>query len=479
MKRREFLAGAATAALVPMIAGKRSAGEEALHAACCARTYASPLAAMQSPRETLAYVAALRVGTGVAKPDYLATVDLDPHSASYGRVIHRLEMPYVGDELHHFGWNSCSSCHGSPTQSRRFVILPGIRSGRIHIVDTADPRAPKLHKVIEPDEIARRTNLSAPHTVHCRGDGLVMISMLGDARGEAPGGFLLLDQNFEIVGRWEQSVEGMNFNYDFWYQPRQNVMVSSEWAAPNTFIPGFKPEDVEAGKYGKRLCFWNWQERRIDQCVDLGSEGRIPLEVRFHHDPDSSHGFAGAALSSAIWHWYREADSWRAEKVVQVEPLKVANQPSPVPGLITDLVLSLDDRWLYLSCWLHGDIRQYDVSNPAHPKLAGRVWLGGNARQGGRVRGKPLTGGPQMLQLSLDGKRLYVTNSLFSSWDNQFYPQIAQRGSQVLQIDCDTDRGGLSLNENFLVDFGNEPHGAARAHEIRFPGGDSTSDIWV
>ena len=94
----------------------------------------------------------------------------------------------------------------------------------------------------------------------------------------------------------------MNITHDLPYQPHQNVMVSSEWAAPNTFIPGFKPEDVEAGKYGQRLCFWNWQERRIDQCVDLGSEGRIPLEVRFHHDPDSSHGFAGAALSSAIWH---------------------------------------------------------------------------------------------------------------------------------------------------------------------------------
>jgi selenium-binding protein 1 len=244
-------------------------------------------------------------------------------------------------------------------------------------------------------------------------------------------------------------------------------------------MPGFKLEDVEAGKYGQRLYFWDWQERRIAHCVDMGGEGRIPLEVRFHHDPDSSHGFAGAALSSAIWHWFRRDGLWTAEKVVQVEPVEVKGQPSPVPGLITDLVLSLDDRWLYLTCWLHGDIRQYDVSDPAHPKLAGRVWLGGNVRKGGHVRGKELSGGPQMLQLSLDGKRLYVTNSLFSSWDNQFYPSIAKHGSYLLQIECDTDRGGLSLNEDFYVDFGREPHGAARAHEIRFPGGDSTSDIWV
>ena len=84
-----------------------------------------------------------------------------------------------------------------------------------------------------------------------------------------------------------------------------------------------------------------------------------------------------------------------------------------------------------------------------------------------------------MLQLSLDGKRLYVTNSLYSSWDNQFYPDIAKQGSYMVQIDCDGRRGGMEVNEDFFVDFGAEPQGPARAHEIRFPGGDSTSDIWV
>jgi selenium-binding protein 1 len=84
-----------------------------------------------------------------------------------------------------------------------------------------------------------------------------------------------------------------------------------------------------------------------------------------------------------------------------------------------------------------------------------------------------------MLQLSLDGKRLYVTSSLLSSWDNQFYPDIARQGSYLIKIDCDTEHGGISIDPDFFVDFGNEPSGPARAHEIRYPGGDSTSDIWV
>ena len=84
-----------------------------------------------------------------------------------------------------------------------------------------------------------------------------------------------------------------------------------------------------------------------------------------------------------------------------------------------------------------------------------------------------------MLQLSLDGKRLYVTSSLFSTWDNQFYPDLSKTGSYLLQIDCDTENGGLKINENFYINFGKEPAGPARAHEMRYPGGDCTSDIWV
>ena len=48
-----------------------------------------------------------------------------------------------------------------------------------------------------------------------------------------------------------------------------------------------------------------------------------------------------------------------------------------MPGLIKDLVLSMDDGFLYFSNWLHGDLRQYDVSDPASPKLTGQLWLGG------------------------------------------------------------------------------------------------------
>ena len=431
--------------------------------------YASPQVAMQAPQEQFIYAAGLYTGTGIEQPDFLAVVDVNPESDTYSQIIHRTPMPYVGDELHHYGWEVCSSaCH--TTLQRSHLIVPGFRSSRVHILDVGtDPRRPGIAKVIEPEEIKRKTGYSGPHTVHCMPGDIIVMSMLGNAEGELPGGFAVLDaRTFEVLGRWETEKGGQEFMYDFWYQPRKNVLISSEWAAPNTFQDGFKLEDVGAGKYGHRIHFWDLARHAHMQTVDLGETGMIPLEVRWLHNPEAETGFVGAALSSTQWRWYQEDGVWKAEKVIEVTPMDLEGWPVPVPGLITDLVVSMDDRFLYFSNWLHGDLRQYDITDPAHPRLTGQVWCGGVAN---RVRHgeRELTGGPQMLQLSMDGRRLYVTNSLYSSWDNQFYPKLS---SWMLKIDIGPT-GGMTIDPRFYVDFS-----PARGHEIHLPGGDCTTEIF-
>lgn len=81
-----------------------------------------------------------------------------------------------------------------------------------------------------------------------------------------------------------------------------------------------------------------------------------------------------------------------------------------------------------------------------------------------------------MLQLSLDGKRLYVTNSLFSSWDDQFYPDIGKSGSYMIKVDVDNEKGGMKIDQSFYLEFSDGPY---RAHETRYPGGDCSSDIFL
>jgi len=205
--------------------------------------YQSPEEAMAAPQEEFLYMACLHTGTGVEKPDFLAVVD-----AENGEVTHEMPMPNVGDELHHFGWNRCSSaCHGP---DRSHLIVPGFGSSRIHVVNVADdPRKPYIEKVIEPEEMVRETGYTRPHTVHCMPGENIVISMLGDAEGNGAGGFAVIDaKTFELKGRWENGSQTPRFNYDFWYQPRKNLLVSSEFGEPNAYEPGFDLEDVSAGR---------------------------------------------------------------------------------------------------------------------------------------------------------------------------------------------------------------------------------------
>ena len=208
--------------------------------------YASPADALAAPKEEFVYVAALHTGTGAAEPDFLGVVDVDPSSETYSQLVHRTPMPGVGDELHHYGWQVCSSaCHTG--LKRQHLVVPGFRSSRLHIVDVgSDPRRPEIVRVIDGDEVRRKTGLSAPHTVHCMPGEIVVVSMLGDADGGTPGGFVVLDaSSFDLLSRWETGTDGVEFMYDFWYQPRHNAMISSEWAAPNTFFTRFQPRGRE------------------------------------------------------------------------------------------------------------------------------------------------------------------------------------------------------------------------------------------
>ncbi|CAM1292909.1 Uncharacterised protein g582 [Pycnogonum litorale] len=56
-----------------------------------------------------------------------------------------------------------------------------------------------------------------------------------------------------------------------------------------------------------------------------------------------------------------------------------------MPGIMTDILISLDDRFLYVSNWIHGDIRQYDITNRMNPQLVGQIFVGGSIVKGGPV----------------------------------------------------------------------------------------------
>ncbi len=123
-----------------------------------------------------------------------------------------------------------------------------------------------------------------------------------------------------------------------------------------------------------------------------------------------------------------------------------------VPPLITDLALSVDDQSLYVSCWGTGELKRYDVADPPDQQLSG---------------------GPQMVEVSRDSKRVYFTNSLYGAWDDQFYPDGV--GAWMAKLDVG-EGGGIGFDERFFL--AGEAFRGRRPHQVRLQGGDASSDSY-
>jgi len=178
--------------------------------------------------------------------------------------------------------------------------------------------------------------------------------------------------------------------------------------------------------------------------------------------------------------WYRENGKWAIKKVIDIpaEPADPDTLPEMLKGfkacppLLTDIDLSLDDKFLYASCWATGEMRQYDVSDPSNPKQTGSVHIGGIVRRAAHPK-KPnqaLNGGPQMVEISRDGKRVYFTNSLYRTWDEQFYPDGIK--SWMVKLDVNPS-GGVAFDQKFFLEFADR-----RSHQVRLQGGDASSDSY-
>jgi methanethiol oxidase len=456
--------------------------------------YRSAAEAAAAPAEELAYVAALaRDGTA---GDAMSVVDVNPASGDNGRVVGWTDMPGRGHEVHHFGWNACSSAlkhegHDMRGLARRYLLVPGIRSSAINVLDTwPDPRKPGLVKTLAAEELSAKAGYSRPHTLHCGPDG-IFLTCLGGAAGDddGPAGIAPLDhRTFEVLPAWETDRGPQRLAYDAWWHLNSNVLISSEWGSPSMIEDGVVPELLLGQKYGHAIHFWDLAEGRHLQRVDLGPQHQMALELRPSHDPDADYGFLGVVactedLSGSVWRWFREGDTWRAEKVITIpaEPADPGLLPpllkpfGAVPPIVTDIDLSVDDRFLYVSCWATGELKQFDVTDPAHPRETGSARIGGIVNQAPHPAqpGVPLLGGPQMVEVSRDGRRVYFTNSLYRAWDDQFYPDGV--GAWIVKLDTG-HAGGLHFDERFF------PHGedfrGRRVHQVRLQGGDASSDSY-
>ncbi len=276
--------------------------------------------------------------------------------------------------------------------------------------------------------------------MHCGPEG-IYVTALGNAEGKAPGGIFLMDhESFEVrsaSGRW---IAGRSSS------PMTSGGISattpwsrSEWGTPDTFENGLVPEVLLGAKYGRRLHFWDLHKRKHLQAIDFGDEYQLVFELRPAHDPTKAYGFVNCVhqpqgpllLDLDLAPRRREMGGDRRSS--RFRPSRPSADQLPpvlkgfkaVPPLVTDIDLSMDDRFLYVSCWGTGDLHAVRRLRPVQAEADGhgadrrhRV-----ARAASRARRTARSnGGPQMVEISRDGRRVYFTNSLYGAIDEQFYP---------------------------------------------------------
>ena len=236
-----------------------------------------------------------------------------------------------------------------------------------------------------------------------------------------------------------------------------------------------EPELLLGNKYGHKLHVWDLEKRKHVQAIDLGAEHQMVLELRPAHDPRKAYGFVGvvastADLSASVWLWERNGDgTFRPRRSSPSRPSRPSRAAAAGPAAVRRRAAAghrhraVGRRPVaFVSCWGTGELKRYDVSDPHNPRETGSVRLGGIVERAAHPAAGALNGGPQMVELSRDGKRVYLTNSLYASWDAQFYPEGID--GWMVKLDAGED-GSLTLDPDVFVEYSGE-----RPHQVRLGG---------
>jgi selenium-binding protein 1 len=375
-----------------------------------AETCLSPYIKGLRQPEKVMYLWTLPVGGGA---DYLAVIDVNVASPTYGRILRRVEVGSTGNEAHHMGF----------TDDRTKIWAAALNTSRLFVFDVAtDPTSPRLVRTLE--DVPRVTGLSGPHTPYAI-PGRMLISMASGPDGTGPGGLA----EFTNEGQFVASHKTPNHPYETVVKPEFNRMITSSWVPQKTFMSPLDRWDPKT--LSSTMLVWDLKARKILQ--ELKGDP-MPLAARWMLKPGATYGYNISNGGDSLWMFRMQKDGAFAYR-------KVADTGKGcMPG---DLRQSPDDRYLYVSCLGRGEVQAWDITTPERPRLHDTVQ--------GIVQAN-------MMHVTYDGRRLYVTNSAISSID--YSPRYALR---LIYIGPD---GKMKLDPIFALDFSKAPDGPARPHDM-------------
>ncbi len=404
-------------------------------------TCMSPYMAKIVGQEDFVYVWTLGAEGVGDEQDKLVTIDVNPASPDYGKVVHTLS---VGgrNEAHHSGL----------TDDRRFLWANGLDTSKIFIFDIhSDPSKPKVHKTID-DFVAKSGGVVGPHTNYALAGRMMLTGLSNDK--DHGGRTALVEYNNAgdyIATHWmptDQDLRGAvksgnfadGYGYDVRVLPRRNAMFTSSFTGWNNYMAnlGKLMGDAEAMKrFGNTVVVWDLHTRQPLKVLDVPG---TPLELRCAWGAHNNYCFTSTALTAKLWLIYEDdAGEWQAKEVADIGDASAL--PLPV-----DISISADDTRLWVDTWNDGKARLFDISDPFNPK---------------QIYEKKVGAQINMASQSWDGERIYFTSSLLANWDKVEAPE-----GEDLQYFKAYNWDGNELQHQFSIDFLAENLGMP--HQMRF-----------
>ncbi|MBW8906616.1 MAG: selenium-binding protein [Betaproteobacteria bacterium] len=358
--------------------------------------------------------------------DKLVTVDVNPKSKSYGKVISSVSTG-TRAEAHHMGF----------TDDRRHIWAGGLSANTIWVFDIAgDPAKPKLVRTVS--DLGDKSGFLGPHTYYAL-PGRMLVQALSNTKdkGGQTGMALYSNQGKFLDAKAMPTANGGDgYGYDLAVNPKKNVLLTSSFSGYANYMRplGDLIKDAEAMKnFGNTMVVWDLKALKPQKVLSVPG---APLEIRWSLNQKDNWAITATALGSKLWLVKQDASGdWTAKDVGAI------GDPSKIP-LPVDISIRRDGKGLWVNTFMDGKTRYFDLSNPEAPKQTYE-----------KVTGKQVN----MISQSWDGKRVYITSSLLANWD--------KGGADNEQFIRGFAWNGKELAQKFEVDFNKEQLG--RAHHMK------------
>jgi selenium-binding protein 1 len=400
-------------------------------------TALSPYAPRITGQESHAWVLTTGIPGVGDEQDKLVTVNVNPRSKSYGKVVHSLS----------FGGRNGAQ-HIDFTDDRRYLWVTGLDSSRILILDVhTDPSAPRLHRTLT-DFVVSSGGVSAPRSAYAIGTRMLVGGLSNDDDRGGHTGLVEYTQTGSYVATYRMPDDGDlrgavksgqyadGFGYDIQALPRRDIFLTSSFTGAANWsvdLGGLRADKESMRAVGNTVVVWNLHTREPLRILDVPG---APLDIRCALGPRDDWCYTATAFGSKLWQLYLDkAGEWRARSVASIGSANKSLLP-------VALSISADDRLLWVGTHGDGTVRAFDLADPQQPKLILEQKVG--AQLGAIAQ-------------SWDGRRLFVTSSFLPAWDKTAAP-----AGEDLQYFKGYAWDGKTLTRKFGIDFLKEKLGRAR-----------------